>query len=354
MKVRGIIALLISITMGFVGVKAVSYYLNKPAAKKTPAPVKKPKPDLFAEIPAGMRVVTVMVDDVSGISRKLKNGDRVDVIATTPLPNSENGKISRVILKDAIIYRDRAPETSAAKASKRLVKQKKSKTTVSLLLDIDRAAMLTAAANASDISVMIRQNKKTAGSQEPEKEHPRYSFTRGHGARKISGSTGTDYLKDIPKGMRAVTVPVTETDGICGIIRPGDHVDVLVSSNVARISGKDFSEGARVNVTRADQLSKIVLQNLTVLATENSIKGDCDAGMVSRATLLAGIKDALMLTAALDASKKMSVKLISRGAEDMELAKTNIIDINNIFFEEHYRPHKMVVYKGAKIQVMRF
>lgn len=312
----------------------------------------KPIPGLFADIPPGMRVVTVTVDDVSGISRKLKNGDRVDVIATTPLPDSENGKISRVILKDAIIYR--APEASATKAAKKLETPKKSKTTVSLLLDIDRAAMLTAAANASDISVMVRQNKKTAGSEEPEKEHPRYSFTRGHGARKISGPTGTDYIKNIPKGMRAVTVPVTETDGICGIIRPGDHVDVLVSSKVARISGKDFSEGAQVNVTRMDQLSKMVLQNLTVLATQNSIKGDCDPGMVSRATLLACVQDAVVLTAALDASQKMSVKIVSRGPEDTETAKTKIIDINNIFFEEHYRPHKMVVYKGAKIQVMRF
>jgi Flp pilus assembly protein CpaB len=219
---------------------------------------------------------------------------------------------------------------------------------------MDDAAMLTAAANASDISVMIRRNTQTAGSQKSEKESAQYSFTSGHGPRKIPGPTDTDYLKNIPKGMRAVTVPVTETDGVCGMICPGDHVDVLISSKLARVAGKDFKEGAQVTVTQMDQISKMVLQNLTVLATDSSVKGDCDAETVSRATLLAFVQDAVVLTAALDASKKVSVKLISRGPEDTETAKTKIIDVNNLFFENHYHPHRIVVYKGAKIQVTRF
>ena len=346
------IALAIAIILGFVAVKAVSYYLNKPKAIK---PIKvvqeeKPKSRPFSSVPEGMRIVTIKVDDVSGVSRKLRKGDVVDIIATTPLPDIDDGSVSRIILKRARIYD--VTGMKGEMAQRRLATQRKF-WTVSLLLTPEKAAMLTAAAKVSDITLMVCNTTDNPGTDK-EENNARYIFTRDRGIQKLSG-TDKNICKDIPKGMRAITIPVKETDGICGVIRPGDIVDVLLSSKVARIAGEDFSRGQQVTITKAEQLSKMILQNMKVLATESSVKPGCNTDrLVKLVTLLARAQDAVTLTAALDTSKKMAIRLICRGPDDAEPAETKSVEVNNLFRGKHYHPHKIVVYKGTKIQVMRF
>lgn len=350
-NVRGLIALAIAIILGFVAVKAVSYYLNKPKAIKPIKVVqeKKPKNRPFSGVPEGMRIVTIRVDDVSGVSRKLRKGDVVDIIATTPLPDIDDGSVSRIILKRARIYDVTGMKGEIAT---RLATQRKF-WNVSLLLSPESAAMLTAAAKGSDITLMARNTADNPGTDK-EENNARYIFTQDRGIQKLSGTDRT-VCKDIPKGMRAITIPVKETDGICGVIRPGDIVDVLLSSKVARIAGEDFSRGEQVTITRSEQLSKMILQNIEVLATESSVKPGCNTDRpVELVTLLASAQDAVTLTAAVDTSKKMVVRLICRGPDEAEPAETKSVDVNNLFRGKHYHPHKIVVYKGTKIQVMRF
>jgi pilus assembly protein CpaB len=61
----------------------------------------------------------------------------------------------------------------------------------------------------------------------------------------------------IPKGMRAVTIAVTDVKGVAGFLNPGDKVDVLAHIDL------DF-EGERV------KLSKTLLQNVLILAIDQS------------------------------------------------------------------------------------
>ena len=92
-KIRGIIALAIAVVLGIIAVMTVSFYLKKPVPKTAEKIIKKEKlkPDLFSNLPMGMRVVTIKVNDVSGVSRKLEKGDIVDVVSTVSLSGSENG-----------------------------------------------------------------------------------------------------------------------------------------------------------------------------------------------------------------------------------------------------------------------
>jgi len=351
-NVRGLIALALAITSGFVAVKAVSYYLNKPKAIKPIKKVvqkKKPMERPFSGVPEGMRIITIRVDDVSGVSSKLRKGDLVDIIATTPLSGMDDGRVSRIIFKKVRIY-----DVSGIKGEKAGgVRAQRKSWNVSLLLSPENAAMLTAALKGADITLMARNTADNSGTDK-EENNVRYIFTRDRGIRKLSGADG-NVCKDIPRGMRAVTIPVKETDGICGVIRPGDTVDVLLSSKVARIAGKDFREGEQVTVTGSEQLSKMILQNMEVLATENSVKSGCNTNMpVKLVTLLASPQDAVTLAAAVDTSKKMAVRLICRGQDDTEPGETKSVEVNNLFRGKYYHPHKIVVYKGTKIQVMRF
>ena len=350
-KVRGLIALAVAITLGFIAVRIVSFYLDKPAAKPVKVVKKeKPKPKLNFDIPAGMRVVTIRVDDVSGVSRKMKKGDLVDVIATTPLPDAKEGRISRIILTKVKIQSVAAGNVEVAK---RLITQKKN-WTVSLLLSPDNAAMLTSAAKGADITLMANKKDSSAEKDEPE-NGARFIFTQNQGIKKLSDLKG-DHLESIPEGGRAVTIETAETDGICGVVKPGDHVDVLLSSKLAKIAGEDFSVGQQVDITKNALMTKMILQNIKVLATENSIKSDGDTGVpVKLVTLLVNnASDAVLLTAASDTSNKMKIRLISRSPGDDAPANVQMVNASNFFRRLHYKPHKVVLYKGTKIKVKYF
>ena len=72
---------------------------------------------------------------------------------------------------------------------------------------------------------------------------------------KLSGKDSSGGLTVlIPPGMRAITIAVSEVKGVAGFVKPGDHVDVLVTFN-------DFTD--KENRT---QVTKTVLQNTLVIA----------------------------------------------------------------------------------------
>ena len=72
--------------------------------------------------------------------------------------------------------------------------------------------------------------------------------------KNVSASGGVmTYL--VPEGHRAVTVPVNEVAGVAGFITPGSRVDVVLTTPKPGRSDKD------------DKISKIILQNVPVLAT---------------------------------------------------------------------------------------
>ncbi|MCL5290064.1 MAG: Flp pilus assembly protein CpaB [Bacillota bacterium] len=67
----------------------------------------------------------------------------------------------------------------------------------------------------------------------------------------------------IPEGQRALTVAVDDVSGVAGLLRPGDHVDVLVTFD---------HEAEKATLT------SLIMQNITILAVGQSLdsaqKGD--------------------------------------------------------------------------------
>ncbi|HYD50329.1 MAG TPA: Flp pilus assembly protein CpaB [Terriglobales bacterium] len=122
---------------------------------------------------------------------------------------------------------------------------------------------------------------------------------------------GVDLLSDasgllpllIDEGMRAMSVKVDRVSGVSGFITPMSRVDVLAAANV------EDAEGKRM------QRSKLILENIKVLATGTSIeqRGEEGAVEVPTVTLLVSPADAEKLTLA---SKDDPVRLALRNYRD--------------------------------------
>ena len=108
----------------------------------------------------------------------------------------------------------------------------------------------------------------------------------------------------IPEGYRAMTVKVDDAAGISGFIQPGTMVDVVVTI--------DPGEGA----SRQDPVSKIVLQNIKVLANGQNIdkpENEREANSVKAVTLQVTPEEAEKLALA---SAEGKLQLVMRNQID--------------------------------------
>lgn len=108
----------------------------------------------------------------------------------------------------------------------------------------------------------------------------------------------------IPEGYRAMTVKVDDVVGISGFIMPGTLVDIVVV-----IVPDDTS-------TRQDPISKIVLQNIKVLANGQNIdkpESEREANSVKAVTLLVTPEEAEKLALA---SSEGKLQLVMRNSID--------------------------------------
>jgi pilus assembly protein CpaB len=78
----------------------------------------------------------------------------------------------------------------------------------------------------------------------------------GPGQRAILSAT-------LREGMKAVTIGLSETQGLAGLVMPGDHVDVLITRQPPR-EGVGSSD-------KADGHTDVLLQNVRVLAVDQVI-----------------------------------------------------------------------------------
>ena len=67
----------------------------------------------------------------------------------------------------------------------------------------------------------------------------------------------------LPKGMRAVSIPVTEITGVSGLVMPGDRVDIILTYSIA---------GDLINAGREIHASETVVSNLRVLALDQRLQ----------------------------------------------------------------------------------
>ena len=114
----------------------------------------------------------------------------------------------------------------------------------------------------------------------------------------------------IPEGYRAMTVKVDDAAGVSGFIQPGTLVDVVVV-----IDPKE-------NSTNQDPISKVVLQNIKVLANAQNIdrpKNEREATTVKAVTLQVTPEQAEKLALA---SNEGKLQLIMRNSTDQGDSQT--------------------------------
>src|SRR5207253_8125435 len=130
----------------------------------------------------------------------------------------------------------------------------------------------------------------------------------------------------IPEGYRAMTVKVDDVVGISGFIMPGTLVDVVVTIDPAEKAGMQ------------DPISKIVLQNIKVLANGQNIDKPQDqreANSVKAVTLLVTPEQAEKLALA---SSEGRLQLVMRNSIDQGDEQTPGINKRSLLGGDHALP----------------
>jgi len=130
----------------------------------------------------------------------------------------------------------------------------------------------------------------------------------------------------IPEGYRAMTVKVDDVVGISGFIMPGTLVDVVVVIDPAEKVGMQ------------DPISKIVLQNIKVLANGQNIdkpEDQREANSVKAVTLLVLPEQAEKLALA---ASEGHLQLVMRNSVDQGDEQTNGINKRGLLGGEHAAP----------------
>jgi pilus assembly protein CpaB len=129
---------------------------------------------------------------------------------------------------------------------------------------------------------------------------------------------GGGFAAIIPKGMRAVAVPVNEVVGVAGFVTPGMHVDVLISG------------APPDNPASLGTLTKTLLQNIEVLSAGQDFKKDAEGKpvMVQVVNLLVTPEQAEELSLA---SHQTTIQLVLRNPLDRDVAKTTGAAVAHLF-----------------------
>lgn len=138
-----------------------------------------------------------------------------------------------------------------------------------------------------------------------------------------TGKAGNQTLAyTITSGMRAITISVDNTKGISGLIKPGDSIDLIAQFQV---DGKTATGNAS-QAGKAVPVSKIFMQKLKVLATDQNMSSDAktNASGYSTLTLEVTPQQAVELNYA---AKNSSLQAILRSPiDDKEVQVPNITE----------------------------
>jgi len=145
-------------------------------------------------------------------------------------------------------------------------------------------------------------------------------------ARLAPEGTAAGLSAIIPEGYRAMTVKVDDVVGISGFVMPGTLVDVVVVIDPAEHAGMQ------------DPISKIVLQNIKVLANGQNIdkpQSEREANSVKAVTLLVTPEQAEKLALAASEGK---LQLVMRNSIDQGDEQTQGINKRALLNGEHAAP----------------
>jgi len=145
-------------------------------------------------------------------------------------------------------------------------------------------------------------------------------------ARLAPEGTAAGLSAVIPEGYRAMTVKVDDAAGISGFIMPGSLVDVVVTIDPREGSGHQ------------DPISKIVLQNIKVLANGQNIdkpENEREANSVKAVTLQVTPEQAEKLALA---STEGKLQLVMRNQVDQGDEQTQGVNKRNLLGGESAQP----------------
>ncbi len=124
----------------------------------------------------------------------------------------------------------------------------------------------------------------------------------------------------IPEGMRAMSIAVNEVSDMAGFILPHSRVDVLVSIPIGG--------GSAMNSAASSEVTKIVLQDIEVLAVEQTLESGPDQPHAAKVvTLLVTPLQAERLAAA---SRLGTLLLAMRNFADQQQIVTSGVSVNSL------------------------
>lgn len=127
----------------------------------------------------------------------------------------------------------------------------------------------------------------------------------------VSLSEYRSFSDIIPKGMRAITIPIDSTNSISGFLAPGNYIDLLIT----------LRSGNKPQTTQ-------LLSAVKVIATGQNIdNGLAPTKSYNEITLGVSPLDATRITHALSVGK---ITVVLRTQDDIALSKKHTIDINNL------------------------
>jgi pilus assembly protein CpaB len=144
-------------------------------------------------------------------------------------------------------------------------------------------------------------------------------------SRLAAAGSGGGLAATIRPGMRACAVRVDEVVGVAGFVRPGMHVDVLVSGVAPAAAA---ASGPRV---------RTLLQNIEVLSAGTDIQKDSDGKpvQVSVVNLLVTPEQAQLLSLA---SNQTRIQLVLRNPLDTDTPAITSVAIGSVFADGEPAP----------------
>lgn len=143
---------------------------------------------------------------------------------------------------------------------------------------------------------------------------------------KLANPNDPNFLAgDLPKGMRVVTIPLNEVDGVAGFVFPGDHVDLIYTHDIEKQSMNEAAAitGQPTVTTHHETITETLLTNVKVLAVDQRAS---NAGSTDSKGNLVVPKSASVMVSQSDAQrvrlaqKTGTVSLALRSISDKESA----------------------------------
>ena len=135
-------------------------------------------------------------------------------------------------------------------------------------------------------------------------------------------STGSTTSLTVPDGKRAVAIPIGLVSGVGYAVKPGDHVDILVTIDIKESS----ANSQPVTVT------SLAAQDVLILSVGESISGDKTKVDIKSYTLALSVPQAMVVTFG---SEKGSLRLLLRNPANSEIRQDAPVS-GNVFLDPNY------------------